>query len=251
MVQLDCLGAEALAGAIALREATDVERQAFRLHLTSCKRCVETIGGEHEIERIADSVAQARESERWEPALPKVTGKSASRLRRIPQWTGAVAAVAVIGLGIYTLAERAAEHPIVVVQNVVTLARPTAQEKRSIAALSTQITPKSEQQAESLKLESGSAAVRDVTPVGGEGALVPHPPAIAYQEGAEGTTAFGVLVDRHGKPLGCTIEKSSGYKALDDAVCHAAMQARYVPRTIDGHAVDAVYRDAFTFRSSN
>jgi TonB family protein len=58
-------------------------------------------------------------------------------------------------------------------------------------------------------------------------------------------------VDDRGVPTKCTITKASGYLVLDEAVCRAAMRARFVPRTINGRAVLGIYRDAFTFRSSD
>ncbi len=91
--------------------------------------------------------------------------------------------------------------------------------------------------------------VRDVEPVGGAGSIVPHPAPIAYNEGAEGTTAYAVDVDERGVPVKCSIDKSSGYLVLDKAVCDAAMKAQYVPRTVGGRAVASTYRDAVTFRT--
>lgn len=90
--------------------------------------------------------------------------------------------------------------------------------------------------------------VRDVEPVGGDGAINPHPAPIAYAENAYGTTAFEVTVDERGMPVRCSITKSSGFAALDVSVCKAAMAARYLPKLINGKAAIGVYRDAFTFR---
>jgi len=145
---------------------------------------------------------------------------------------------------------------LVVVHNVVTLdgaqvaaVTPSRRDERSIAALRTSGTMALPTvHAESLALVP---AVRDAVPLGGENAIVPHPPKVAYDEGAEGTTAFEVSLDQRGTPVKCTITKSSGYAVLDDAVCAAAMKARYSPRTLDGRAVSGIYRDAFTFRSEN
>ena len=80
---------------------------------------------------------------------------------------------------------------------------------------------------------------------------VPRPPAIAYDERAEGTTAVDVSVDDRGIPVKCTIAKSSGWMVLDVAVCRAVMHARYSPRTMNGRPVDGIYHDAFTFRSND
>jgi len=90
--------------------------------------------------------------------------------------------------------------------------------------------------------------VRDVLPLGGDAAIKPQPAPIAYAEGAQGTTAFEVQVDERGLPTKCTITKTSGYRALDVAVCKAAMAAKYSPKLVNGKAVPGLYRDAFTFR---
>lgn len=92
---------------------------------------------------------------------------------------------------------------------------------------------------------------RDAAPVGGETAISPKPPMIAYAEGAEGTTVFKVFIDTHGAPTKCTITKSSGYLSLDNAVCHAAMAAKYTPRTVNGKPEPGTYLDAFTFRTTD
>ncbi|MGC1379972.1 MAG: energy transducer TonB, partial [Candidatus Baltobacteraceae bacterium] len=91
----------------------------------------------------------------------------------------------------------------------------------------------------------------EVAPLGGEDAIVPRPPAIAYDKHAQGTAAIAVSVDAQGTPLRCAVTQSSGYAVLDASVCRAAMQARYSPRRVDGRSVAGVYRDAFTFRSSD
>jgi TonB family protein len=88
--------------------------------------------------------------------------------------------------------------------------------------------------------------IHDVAPVG---SIVPRPAPIAYAEGAEGTTAYAVDVDERGTPVRCSIDKSSGYLALDKAVCDAAMKAQYAPKTVGGRAVASTYRDAVTFRT--
>lgn len=101
--------------------------------------------------------------------------------------------------------------------------------------------------AESLTIAPVYSA-RDPEPQGGETAINPRPAAIAYQEGAEGTTAFEVMIDEQGNPTKCVISKSSNWPVLDDAVCNAAMKVKYKPKMISGHPVPGIYRDAFTFR---
>jgi Gram-negative bacterial TonB protein C-terminal len=81
MTRNDCARAETLAGAIALEEATDGERDAYRRHLSACARCVETLGGEREIERVMSVVAQARDEESWEPDL-RAALRDRTRMRR-------------------------------------------------------------------------------------------------------------------------------------------------------------------------
>jgi TonB family protein len=64
-----CRDAEIAAGAIALGEATESERDAYRLHLSRCADCVRTLGGEREIERTMQRLVDAREAETWQPAV--------------------------------------------------------------------------------------------------------------------------------------------------------------------------------------
>jgi TonB family protein len=102
MTRTDCARAETLAGAIALQEATDGERDAYRRHLASCARCVETLGGEREIERVMSVVAQARDQESWEPDLRNAL-RDRTRARR-GAWTFG------LGLGALALAASLSVH---------------------------------------------------------------------------------------------------------------------------------------------
>ena len=105
MTRTDCARAETLAGAIALEEATDGERDAYRRHLASCARCVETLGGEREIERVMSVVAQARDQESWEPDLRNAL-RDRTRARR-GAWTfglGLGALALAVSLSIHLLA---------------------------------------------------------------------------------------------------------------------------------------------------
>jgi TonB family protein len=104
--------------------------------------------------------------------------------------------------------------------------------------------------AEAIEL-AANYPTREVGVVGGETAINPQPPMIAYEEGANGTTVFEVLVDERGTPTKCVITKSAGYPVLDETVCKAAMKARYTPKIVEGRAVPGVYRDAFTFHMSD
>jgi TonB family protein len=339
----ECARAETLAGAIALGEASDVERDAYRRHVATCGGCLTAFGGEREIERVMHTVALARETETWEPDLRGALRRGSVARRRV--WrlglSGLTAALAV-SIGIHAFlaagvsrqtaaetapvvvannafhvtverrsadtANRPASRPaggLVVENHVVTLARPAVaqpparpaskaaagapaaaakqaapttvaqaavpagvagatladqdfsvkpsqHDEGSIASMRTAQAPTPpEGHAESLQMAPNSIVVRDVAPLGGETAIVPRPSSIAYYEGAEGTTAFEVIVDEKGAPVKCSITKPSGYLVLDDSVCKAAMRARYSPRTVNGRPVSGVYRDAFTFRSTN
>jgi TonB family protein len=331
----ECVRAETLAGAIALGEATDAERDAYRGHLARCRRCVTLLCGEREIERVSQVVQEARDGESWQPDLrPTLRAalhargarrRMASSFLLLALSMAVIAALVPTGIrelmgsvfsqhasperaatsnggariaveersnrGAATIAQHArfGNHGLVVVHNIVTLNRPpevvakavpgrahaaahrapiarkeaavladvaalmpTQRDENAIAALRTTGTaaPPSAR-AEALAMVPNVLVIRDVTPIGGDSAIVPHPSAIAYDEGAEGTTAFEVSVDEHGTPVKCTITKPSGYLVLDDAVCKAAMHARYSPRTINGRPVAGIYRDAFTFRSGD
>jgi len=190
MTRDDCSAAQTLAGAIALGEATESERDRYRAHLAGCGQCVNEFGGERELERVATVVAQARDDERWEPDIRKALARRPAP-RRAWSW-GAAFAVAVIVAGGVVAGERKPE--VAAPQHVV-----SAKDVRAIAALDTQTAPRREARAESLVV----------------GSAVPL------------TTGFAVSVDRHGTPLRCSITKSSGYNALDRAVCRAALQVQY------------------------
>jgi len=326
---------ETLAGAIALGEAAEGQRLEYREHIASCPDCLRALGGERELERTAETVATARQSEVWEPDLRDAIARRirrGSRLVRlafsflavclgvafathilivsgIARLTPTLAAPLVINAGgarivlerSSTPALKPAPQPqrMVVTHNVVQIVRapvsiPPANASRApkpyatpaeIAAVTVHPEPpatsgvqkdvpiwrRSSQSAAwqtvakttttSLTVSAPQAAInasqpiriaaayttREAAPVGGETAINPQPPAIAYDENAEGTTVFQVMIDERGMPTKCIITKPAGYPVLDDAVCRAAMKARYVPKTVDGRAVPGIYRDAFTF----
>lgn len=331
--------AEAIAGAIALGEASDEERREYRAHIASCSRCLDALGGEREIERVASTVSRAREVEVWEPDLGDVVATRMRRRSRSLRWGVSFFGVAlaasfgihfVLAAGIPRIAPPAASpvvinagatrivleqnsaaparppaavpalRRLIVTHNIVQMARApvaaavtvapvsikTENQPRQLVAITvhpgtpvqpvrhanvpvwrrsdttswqtvartttTSVTETAPQtlthSAESLQISSGT---REVAPVGGDTAINPQPPMIAYDEGAEGTTAFEVLVDDRGVPTKCVITKSAGYPVLDDTVCKAAMKARYTPKIVDGRAVPGVYRDAFTFHMSD
>ncbi|HLI97942.1 MAG TPA: TonB family protein [Candidatus Baltobacteraceae bacterium] len=328
---------EAIAGAIALGEASDQERHEYREHIATCAPCLHAYGGEREIERVISTVASARDSEVWAPQIGDVVATRLKRRARKLRWGFGTLGVAIAAsLGLHALVaagvgpighssaspvvinagitrivlEQNAPAPtpvpvtvpqprLIVTHNVVQIARapvtmpvaaaPASAEKaekprqmismtvhpnsparpqlhsnvpvwrrpdtawRTVAqTTTTSITETAPQtlthHAESLEV---SSVTRDVAPVGGESAINPQPSAIAYDEGAQGTTVFEVLVDEHGSPTRCVITKGSGYRVLDDAVCRAAKSVRYTPKMVDGRAEQGVYRDAFTFHQSD
>lgn len=322
----DCARAEILAGAVALGEASDCERDEYRRHIAACASCLRELGGEREIERVMQTVADAKAAEVWEP-VPMRAGERRARRVRFAWAAGASTAVLglVASLGVHALIAtnarpiviadapqkvaavpmritlehrpaqvqsvkpKAAPEPgIVVVHNVITLRQsdrpevktpvhttetivarsapapvphesdvPVWRRDRALprattapAAVTRTQPPVLVGRAESIAV-APSYVVRDVTPIGGDTAINPRPAPIAYAMGAEGTTAFEVSVDERGAPVKCTITKSSGYLVLDNAVCKAAMQAKYSPRTINGRPTAGIYRDAFTFRASS
>jgi len=78
-----CNQAEVLAGAIALGEATDAERQAYRGHVATCSSCLRANGGEHEIERTMACVGQARSDETWDPDLTALVREKMNGRKRL------------------------------------------------------------------------------------------------------------------------------------------------------------------------
>lgn len=324
-----CQRTEILAGAIALGEASDTQRESYRSHLSGCEACVRSLGGELGIERAMERLHGARDEETWDPDVSRaVLDKIHGRGRALGWGLGLATASVVASLVIHALAVggvarfATASAPIayspiqhislvdpparrersvavvagpqhthmVVVHNVVTLTRPVQQHilAKPHAVASRTVSPiarpasvafRSAQRSSAIPIwrQGGGAvtaigrpvitepnatqigtisiapgyAMREAAPIGGENAINPAPAPIAYAEGAQGTTVFEVLVDERGAPSKCTITKSSGYLALDVAVCKAAMAARYTPRMVGGRAVPGVYNDAFTFRQSD
>ncbi len=190
-VQSDCTLAERLAGAIAIGEARDEERLAYRAHLAGCSRCVHALGGEREIERIMGAVARARDDERWEPGRRATL---ATRRMRRNTWTLATALAAAVALAIGLPAEK----PRLTAPPQRALSQHDA---GAIAALNTQTVPRREGRAESLSVDAATTF----------------------------STAFDIAVDQRGTPRRCTITKSSGFRLVDQSVCRAAMRAHYSP----------------------
>lgn len=323
----DCARAEITAGALALGEASEVQRDEYRRHIAGCRGCVTGLGGERDIEATMRVIAQARDGERWEPNPPSARRHRTGPARMWQAGAFGIAAACALWIGGRAFAthpsaivQRVADarnapavapptavrppargHDLVVLHNVATLKRPpllavkqpsraaqpvtpraraaapaprvkvpvqtsavaqaasaaaaaapSQRDERSVLALRTvgSAAP-APGRAESLAVLPPPGVTRDAIPLGGEEAIVPHPPAIAYYENAEGTTAFEVSVDERGVPTKCIVTKSSGFVVLDEAVCQAAMRARYSPRTINGRAVAGIYRDALTFQAGD
>jgi TonB family protein len=320
---------EALAGAIALGEATDADRRAYREHIAHCAQCLSELGGEHELARTSAIVAEARDAEVWNPQLGNMLRRRSRGLSPVVRFAGAfavtfglaAAALHYIAAPAHTapasvlsyepaavparqnqqlaVAPQQTQRRLTVYHNVVQMARapvassdsrssstqPAAKAPeiaavtvypataprgkppasvpvwrdpvwRTVSRMTTtslnETSPERVSSAEMLQLRSaGRSLTNEASPIGGETAINPQPPMIAYAEGAEGTTAFEVLIDERGMPTKCVITKPAGYRFLDEAVCKAAMKARYTPKTLDGRAVPGLYRDAFTFRVSS
>ncbi|MBV8345492.1 MAG: hypothetical protein JO190_10980 [Candidatus Eremiobacteraeota bacterium] len=189
MTRCDCARAETLAGAIALDEADETQRDMYRAHLATCGRCRSNLGGERAIERVMATVAGARDAERWEPELRAASMRPRARYP-VWRWIAAVAAVAVLAVGVRAM-ER---HPA-----AATVAqRGTATEQavaRAVAALNTQTAPRREHEAESLTFASPGS----------------------------GSMALALHLD--GRAQGrCVVTKSSGNRVLDETVCRAALR---------------------------
>jgi len=181
-----CGRAETLAGAIALGEANETERKEYRAHVAACPSCLAVNGGEREIERVMAVAVNARDEERWEPALRTVTRRRSQSVG-VLRWGAVAATAAALAFAILN----PQPHPAV--------SHRAANGSEAVAALTTQSAPRREQQAESLVFETSPA----------------HQPAL-----------FALSTDRSGKPTSCRIVRTSGFHSLYDAVCRAAMQTR-------------------------
>lgn len=188
----DCARAEALAGAIAIGEAGEAERDTYRAHLAECAKCLRELGGEREIERVMNAVGHARDAECWQPDLRSTLARRPTSHRALALAGVLVALVVAFFVLRPTQAPRAGApaHTL------------SAQETRALAALGTQTAPAREGRAESLAV--GAATF---------------------------STTFDVTVDGRGAPVRCTITRSSGDRAFDQAICHAALRAHHTPQT--------------------
>jgi hypothetical protein len=189
-MQCDCARAEMLAGAIALGETDEAQRDTYRNHLATCAGCRNDLGGEREIERVMATTREARDSERWEPVLRPAHMRTPAR-RSTWQWAVALAAAAALVVGL-----RAIDKPSNGTAVVSGASVSSAQVARAVAALNTQTAPRRENQAESLSFASTRSS----------------------------TLAVALSLDVRGMPKQCTVTKSSGNRVLDRAVCRAAIK---------------------------
>jgi TonB family protein len=109
-VTQNCSRAEVLAGAIALGEASEAEREEYRQHIATCASCLGALGGEREIERVMAAVAQARDAETWEP-LARRPGERA-RARAWRAGLSVVAAAVVISFAVHALVATLMRPPV-------------------------------------------------------------------------------------------------------------------------------------------
>ncbi len=97
----DCARAEITAGAVALGEATDAERDVYRRHLSVCRRCLEGLGGERDVERTMQLVARARDAESWQPDIRvALRDRTLAKQRGWRFGVAAVATIAVVSIGV-------------------------------------------------------------------------------------------------------------------------------------------------------
>jgi hypothetical protein len=192
-MQCDCARAEILAGAIALGETDEAQRDAYRNHLATCAGCRNDLGGEREIERVMATTREARDSERWAPVLRPAHMRTPER-RSTWRWAAALAAAAALIVGF-----RALDKPSNSTATVSRASVSSAQVARAVAALNTQTAPRRENQAESLSFASTRPS----------------------------TLTLALSLDSRGMPKQCTVTKSSGSRALDRAVCRAAIKTAF------------------------
>lgn len=148
MTRFSCRDAEVQAGAIALAEATDADRETYRRHVATCATCLRLNGGEREIERTMARVARARDAETWEPDIARAVRE---RMNAPTYWArisiATVGACAVVALSLHTFAGTGlanfTKNPLVVHYDgsrIVLERRSTEQQARTAAAPSPKMT---------------------------------------------------------------------------------------------------------------
>ncbi len=76
----------------------------------------------------------------------------------------------------------------------------------------------------------------------------PAYPAAARRRGDQGTVMVRVLVSAEGLPKNVSLEKTSGFAALDEAALNAVQAWRFVPAREGGQAVEALYTVPVVYR---
>jgi len=73
-------GREILAGAIASRRGRGTNNaMLIENHLSTCRPCLATIGGEREIERVINVVASLGDQEQWQPDVRRALARVPAR----------------------------------------------------------------------------------------------------------------------------------------------------------------------------
>ena len=106
-----CSRTEILAGAIALGEASETEREEYRNHIATCASCLRALGGEREIERVMSAITRARDDETWDP-LPRRSGER-SRVRMWGAGAALLAAGIALSLGVHVLLAAVVRPPAI------------------------------------------------------------------------------------------------------------------------------------------
>jgi anti-sigma-K factor RskA len=200
---IDCRQAELVAGALALGEASDSERQGYRKHLAGCPECVDVLGGEREIERAMEIVAQARDDERWEPVARVEPAARRRSFANVWRFAAACAAALVVAfIGVRAFYPTALQHTGTVSALAI---HPSQRDERAVAVLGTTSTGHfPTNHAESLTVFPATSA-------------------------ATHAASFEVRIDKDGAPRSCTITKPSGNGELDRAICRAALRVAQKP----------------------
>ncbi len=186
-----CAQAETLAGAIALGEVDEIERSAYRAHLSECADCCNALGGEREIERVVCAVRNARDGETWTPTVRPIAARNGIRGDLFAWSALAVALLFAVAISQLTPRYRSVVVPSANAPSI------SQEDARAIAVLDTQVPPRREHHAESLAV-GPALTVRRVT----------------LQLGLDG----------RGAPKQCIVARSSGDRTLDAALCRAAMR---------------------------
>ncbi|RKX93122.1 MAG: hypothetical protein DRP59_03760 [Spirochaetes bacterium] len=78
--------------------------------------------------------------------------------------------------------------------------------------------------------------------------IEPDYPFKARKRGFEGTVRMAVCIDKAGRPISCTILKTSGYYDLDQTAEKTVMQTSFSPKTIDGKKTEGTLEITILFK---